>query len=311
MKADYDGMGHPLHAYDAYGQLVTTNTYDATGDLTGTTDALGNRTIFAYNPSGTLASTTDALGHVTQYGYDQAGDVTGVTDASGHATTFTYDGDGNKATQQTTRTNALTGRTETLLTQFFYDPDGHLIRTIAPDGSASQTVYDSLGKVDHTVDAAGLVTGYVYDALGNLTQTVAPGGFTTSTTYDAGGNRQTTTDPLGRVTGDEYDSLGRLVASGPAASTAIGNPTAFLPAGTINWLTDGGSAPIHSSTTFDDDGDALTGTDEDGHTIATRDVVPATADPCRHTLHGHAGRALRGAQGEWQAWISKHHSARR
>ena len=48
---------------------VTTNTYDADGNLTSTTDPLGHTTGYAYDAQNRLVSETDPLGNITTYTY--------------------------------------------------------------------------------------------------------------------------------------------------------------------------------------------------------------------------------------------------
>jgi len=265
----YNGFGQALSVTDPLGKTVTASTYDAYGNLTATKDALGHETDFTHNPNGTLATTMDAKGNSTQYTYSPTGDVSAVKDASGHETNFGYDANGNKTSQTTTRTNAR-GQTETLLTQFSYDGNGRLIQTVAPDGATSQTVYNSLGKVDTTTDAAGRQTSYTYDVLGQRQTTTYPDG-TISVLYDANGQRIASTDEVGRINASVYDTLGRVVQSGP-----VNAATPFLANGAPNWLTSG-STSLVSTTTYDDGGEVTAKTDALGHkSSATYDDLGRT-----------------------------------
>jgi len=249
----YNAFGQPLTVTDALGKTVATNTYDGNGNLTVTKDALGNETKFSYNANGTLQFTQDALGRRTGYQYDPSrpGDVAQVTDAKSHATSFTYDGDGNKKTQLTSRTNALTGQPEPLSTSFDYDASDRLQKTTYPDNTTSQTFYNSLGKVDYTLDALSRKTSYAYDELGQLTKTTYPDNTTATTVYDDGGQVTSRTDRAGRISGAFYDSLGRTVASG--ALDAQGN-----------FLRDALGNPVYAGTYYDDAGQVLAQVDERG-----------------------------------------------
>jgi len=248
----YNAFGQPLTVTDALQKVVTTNTYDDAGNLKVTKDALGNETKFSYNPNGTLQFTLDALGCQTNYQYDPArpGDVSQVTDAKNHATSFTYDGDGNKKTQTTTRTTP--SGPQTLSTLFDYDASDRLQKTTYPDNATSQTFYNSLGKVDYTLDALSRKTSYTYDELGQLTKTTSPDNATATTVYDDGGQVTSRTDRAGRISGAFYDSLGRTVASG--ALDAQGN-----------FLRDALGNPVYASTYYDDAGQVLAQVDERGN----------------------------------------------
>jgi len=255
----YNASGHPLTVTDPLGHVVSTNNYDGSGNLKWTQDALGHETDFTYNPNGTLSATKDAKGNVTQYAYGDPANpssVTQVTDAQGHTTSFTYDANGNKKTQSTTRKNA-SGGTDPLLTQFSYDADDRLTGTIAPDNATSQTFYNSLGKVDYTLDALGRKTSYTYDDLGQLQTTTYPDGYSTGVTYDAGGQRIASTDKVGRISASVYDTLGRVVQSGPASSVPVNGPPV--------WLTNAAGKPLVSATTYDDAGQVTYETDALGH----------------------------------------------
>lgn len=263
----YNGFGQLLTVTDGLGKTVTTNAYDAQGNLKSTMDALGHATTFAYNPDGSLKIKTDAKSNPTGYAYDSngaPGNLTQVTDASGHATMFAYDGDGNKTGQSTTRTNAL-GQTETLTTQFVYDAADRLIQTTTSDTATSQTFYNSLGKVDHTVDAAGRATAYSYDDQRRQTGVQYPDTTTTATVYDAAGQSVLSVNRGGQANATVYDSLGRVIQSGPV-NPAIpflapqnGNPYVAP-----NWLKDTNNNSIYSATTYDDAGEVLVARRMDG-----------------------------------------------
>ncbi len=286
-SSKYNAFAQLLTTKDALGNITAANAYDAYGNLTSTTDVLGHVTAFTYNPDGTVATTKDALGHTTGYGYDAYGDVTSVTDALGHSTSFAYDVMGNKLSQTTTRSDALTGGVDTITAQFAYDGQGRLVQTTAPDGSTSVTVYNDLGKVDHTVDALGRVTAYVYDSQSRLTQTAYPDGTTSRVTYDLGSRRTSSTDRAGRATTYAYDSLDRLLSSTEhgTAGTAVTTASTFDPDGETTAETDANGhttryfyddlgrktsttdalGHVVEQATYDDDGRELTSTDANGN----------------------------------------------
>ncbi|HLG15061.1 MAG TPA: PKD domain-containing protein, partial [Blastocatellia bacterium] len=204
----YNDLRQVLTVTDPKG-AVTTNVYDFRGNLTSTRDALGNTTSFTYNSLGLRETMTDALGRVTRYGYDGNGNLAGESDALGHVMSYAYDATGNRISQTTTRT-APGSVIETLVTTFEYDRQNRLTKTIYADGTATQTVYNSIGQQAATIDQLGRMTSFTYDSMGRLTSTAYPDTTTESSTYDAEGRRLTSTDRAGRVTSFEYDVLGRL-----------------------------------------------------------------------------------------------------
>jgi len=216
--SETDPLGHVTsYAYTSTGKLLsvtdplgrtTSNTYDLNGNLLTTTDPLGKVTTNAYSAKGLLYQTRDPLGHVTTFGYDAYGNLTSQTDAAGTVSTYTYDANGNRLTQTVTRT--VNGAPQTLTTSYAYDANGHLLQTTAPDGSATQTVYNNLGQRTATTDARGNQTSYQYDADARLIQTTYPNTGTEQASYDNNGNRTRFTNRDGTLTTYTYDALNRL-----------------------------------------------------------------------------------------------------
>jgi RHS repeat-associated protein len=226
----YDGVGNQTSMTDALGKTTSTTfnnfrepltdtdplgrvktyTYDTNGNLVSLQDPLGNITSFTYGKNGLPTSKTDALGNKTSFVYDGNGNLTSQTDALGNTSTYTYDANGNKLSQMVTRTKA-DGTKETLTTQYQYDTNGRPIKTVNPDGSSTQTIYDAIGRQSDTVDALGRKTHYDYDADGRMNRTTYPDGTTESVTFDALGRSIGTTDRAGRTTFNTYDALGRLI----------------------------------------------------------------------------------------------------
>ncbi|MDR3665124.1 MAG: proprotein convertase P-domain-containing protein, partial [Mycobacterium sp.] len=239
-----------LTTYDAAGNAKSTERYGNVVITAGTPishGALLSSTSTTYDAAGNVISTTSAGGAVTTYAYNAAGQQTEArTTANGvtSTTTTTYDAAG----RVTSTTDAL-GHT----THYVYDGDGHLVKTVFPDGGTSKTVYDSNGRKVASIDQDGNETDYGYDAYGNLTsvqlpaitlvypessytarptysysydaygnllsETVpAPGlpsgqGETTSYTYDAFGHKVSETLPMGQTESWSYNALGQLASS--------------------------------------------------------------------------------------------------
>ena len=212
----YNVLQRPLTVTDPLGN-VTTNTYDGHGNLATTKDAAGNTTTNVYDNRGNLTSTTDALTHATTFFYDRHGNLSTQTDALNNVTTNTYDLNGNRLTQSVTRT--FNNAPQTLLTQFAYDGQNRLTKTTFPDGSATQTHYNSPGQVDIDTDELGHQTQYVYDSDGRRTTTTYADGTTSNTQYDANGNRTQTTN-RGIVTSFVYDKINCLTQTTSAPNTA-------------------------------------------------------------------------------------------
>lgn len=205
----YNSRDQVLTATDALNR-VTTNTYDANGNLLSVKDPLNQTTTNTYNSRGLLETRTDPLGNLTRFEYDTTGNITRETDPLGNVTTYTYDANNNKLTQSVNWTNAA-GVVETIVTTYQYDKLGQLIKTINPDNSFTENVYDSVGKQIATRDQLGRQMDYTYDDLGRLVRIAFPDGTNQESTFDDEGRLLTLKDRANRTTTHTYDSLGRML----------------------------------------------------------------------------------------------------
>ncbi|MEI9997617.1 MAG: hypothetical protein WDM91_23685 [Rhizomicrobium sp.] len=256
-----------LPTADSRDQL-TRNFYDPAGRLIGTLDADGYLTAYLYNAAGqktdvvvysdpavwnasfatTLASATpSATNDVhTRYFYDADGRLQYTLDSKLVPTEYVYDAQGNlvHVTQYdgaiastATYTNAyIAGRivTQSLATQ--------------PGTRTTWNVYDPVGRLAYTIDAAGDVTSNTYDAIGHLIKQVRFATARTTTSdpsqgtmdtwvgtnanaadrttrffYDAAGQLAYEVDALGYVTRHTYDFAGRVVSDVRYADSYAGS----------------------------------------------------------------------------------------
>jgi RHS repeat-associated protein len=210
--------------------------------------------------SGMLKDVTDALGNKTSYAYDAVGRKTSVVDAVGnaaggipaeHTTTIGYD---NEDRVRFVRLPAPAAGGAELVTETRYDEVGNPVVQIDANGQVTTYAYDernSLAQVkesplawtnpssppaqvittEYARDAGGnptritrakgdvayeRVVEYVYDGRGlPRTETQYPawpstsGPLVTVFGYDATGNATTILDPLGQTTTVGFDALGR------------------------------------------------------------------------------------------------------
>ena len=177
---------YQIFAYDAHGNLLTAETFDAGGNLTGTTTLTYNAAdeltsvsypdglslAFTYNAQGQRTQSVDQSGYTTTYGYDALGRLSELTDGSGSTIVqYTY----NPLGQLQEKLNG-----NDTYTTYAYDPDGNLTSEInyASDGAVNSSftyAYNTLNEVTSMTDAAGNVTTYGYDATGKLTQVTSGG----------------------------------------------------------------------------------------------------------------------------------------
>ena len=173
--------------------MWSTTSYDADGNVTATTDPLGNVTRYGYDALNRKTQVTDASGaylgdpaHTTTTAYDALGHVTSATDADYNTTTYQYDRLGRLASE----TDPL-GNTTT----YAYDADGNLTQKCDPEARVTQYSYNAVNEqveerwlhyfglgnnytIDTYYDAAGEIIGvidsaaryqYAYDGLGRVT----------------------------------------------------------------------------------------------------------------------------------------------
>ncbi|WP_440467306.1 RHS repeat-associated core domain-containing protein [Pseudomonas sp. YH-1] len=209
------------YTYTAQGLIKT-----ADGPRTDVQDV----THYTYDAKGNLTKVTNALGQETLLGnYDERGNPSTLTDANGVVSTLTYSGVDPKLASITTA-----GST----TSFQHDAVGQLTKITRADGSWLQYTYDparrltaitnNLGeRVEYDVDVAGKRTAqrlkdasgtlkqqqtWVYDELGRLLRSVGAGAQTDRYQYDLNDNPTSHTNPRQFSSSSSFDALDRMVS---------------------------------------------------------------------------------------------------
>ncbi|MCE4070930.1 MULTISPECIES: RHS repeat-associated core domain-containing protein [Pseudomonas] len=217
------------YTYTAQGLIET-----ADGPRTDVQDV----THYTYDAKGNLTKVTNALGQETLLGnYDDRGNPGTITDANGVVSTLTYSGVDPKLASITTA-----GST----TSFEHDAVGQLTKITRADGSWLQYTYDparrltaitnNLGeRVEYDVDVAGKRTAqrlkdatgtlkqqqsWVYDELGRLLRSVGAGAQTDHYQYDLNDNPTGHTNPRQFSSSSSFDALDRLVSQTDALNGA-------------------------------------------------------------------------------------------
>ncbi len=221
----------------------STLSFDSQGNVSSTTDALGNSSSAGYDTSNNLTSQTMTVSGqplTTSYTYDSFGDVQTATDPAGDTTSFAYNATGQPITSTDALGNTtyygydangnLTSTTSPmgLTTSFSYDASGNVLSTTTPDGITSSTYYQkgdtggAPGDLKSTTDTHGTTTTYTYDANNNpLTSDwtwTQPGSnppvtqdMKTTNVYDANDHLIQTIAADGTITDTVYDASGRAV----------------------------------------------------------------------------------------------------
>lgn len=197
----YDDDHYLLGIQDARGITPIQNSYDASGRLTGHTDALGHSISYEHDLVQSRETVCDRLNHCTVHAYDDRGNVLSTTDALGYVTTYDYDDRDN----QTSECNPLGQCSE-----YTYDDDDNRTSETDPLGYTTIYTYDGRGNMLTVTDPLGRVTTNTYDGSGNLTRVEDPEGNFTEYTYNPAGLQTSMTDALGNVTRYEYDDFGNL-----------------------------------------------------------------------------------------------------
>ena len=204
----YDRKGRMLTQTEVDGggrERVTEYVYSGAGDDRQRTDAEGAVTRNHYDNLGRLIAEENGLGGVTRYVYDKHSRVILEVGAEGAVTRYSYDLNGNRLSEVEYATAIDTSKLTTLEvseqdvatllkvsgadqhTRYEYDANDRLIKTTAPDGTVTTSVYkigegyqlvdnltsdragreilDSNGRVLYQLDNEGRVTAYRYDSV--------------------------------------------------------------------------------------------------------------------------------------------------
>jgi RHS repeat-associated protein len=233
-------------AYDAtHVDGTTTETFDAAGDVTSETDALGNTTGYSYNSDDELASETAPDGTETAYSYDSAGEVTEETEtfASYSASTlYAYDGDGRRYCEVAPAEAALgkscptsppssppTPSSDSYLgaTITTYNANSQAVQVTNPVGGVTYTAYDSAGRVYCTVSPREALADVTCPSSPPTTApTIGDDPYlgATITTYDALGRPVQVTNPLGGITLTAYDQAGNVTETTVESNSSTDAP---------------------------------------------------------------------------------------
>ena len=179
----YNDQHLPTAFWDVAGQM-TTNTYNARGQLLATTNPRNETTSYTYDTNGYLLAVDGPLpgtNDSTRFTYDDVGRVQTITSPDGYTLAYRYDN------------------------------LDRLTNVAYPDGTFTAFTYDKLDRVKSR-DRMGRETLFAYDALRHLTSVQDPLNRVTRFEYCGCGSMSGLIDPMGRRTTWDYDLQGRLAA---------------------------------------------------------------------------------------------------
>jgi len=164
--------------------------YDELGNVTGTTDADGRKSVYFYDQLSRLTSTKYADGESVAYTYDLAGNLLSMQDGSGWQF-YSYDIRDRLTSVTYSPSNSPTDPAA-LRIGYEYDLSNRLTALIYPSGKRVEYGYTAAGKLNRVTEKAtgqaDLVTTYAYAATsGLLLKTTRSNNTETSYGYDSNG----------------------------------------------------------------------------------------------------------------------------
>ena len=181
----WDSLQRPTRLDFPDGTLVT-NTYDKL-DLVRVVDRMGFTNSFDYNSVRQMTRAVNPRGVVTLYEYCSCGSLETVTNAF--------------------------GTPEQQVTRYYYDLQGNLTQTVAPDNYTVTRNYNSLGQVTNVTDGTTSITNY-YNNQGLLAASFNAFGQIAAATYDIVDRAISTVDANGVTVTNAFDELNRLLSKG-------------------------------------------------------------------------------------------------
>src|SRR5438132_846210 len=229
---------------------ITRYQYDALGRGINVTMPGGNSLLTDYNDLASWVRTTDQSQVFTCRIYDRAGRLISVIENansacySGIVTNYYYDevGDLVRITTATFQS-----------TVYSYDNLNRIVKTSYQYGTAESYGYDNNGNIVSKSDRNGVQTSYSYDSLNRVQVVKYYGTTVTNDTYTYDGNSNLVKlqsenatlsysyDPRNRVTCEKYAVNGATSITGPCGTGGGGS----VAAGTLITLANKTSVPLH------------------------------------------------------------------
>lgn len=272
------------------GNLTTTSTYDAAGNLTKVQQPDGSYLAGAYDTAYRLTSGTDSFGNSIDDTLDANGDRTvsnienpssvvtrghtatydtlgrQLTDVGGMSQTDTLASDNNSNFYQDTHSSSYV--------RYYRDALNRNSAQSYTGGFNVNKYHDAHDRLTSVSDPNGHTTSYVYDGFGDVIQVTSPDTGTAVYYYDSDGNLTKKVDALNVTTNLTYDALDRTLTTTYPADTSENVAYTYDQTGTgfsfgIGQLTSLTDAAGSVSYAYDERGNLLTQKRIDGSTTLT------------------------------------------
>lgn len=159
---------------------------------------------YTYTPEGYIESITDQNGNqYVRNEYSPDGRVTRQFLCGDSEYVMLYD--------DSRRVNTFLDVSSQSRTQYYYNRDKLVVKTVYPDGSCEESGYDTRQNRIWESNRRGGQTRRLFDGDGNVTEETLPNGLSTSYEYDNDGHLVREWDNGGREQWREYDYYGNLV----------------------------------------------------------------------------------------------------
>ncbi|MGE3298335.1 MAG: RHS repeat-associated core domain-containing protein [Porticoccaceae bacterium] len=231
--ASYDGVGNRIAERLVNGREIT-HRYDPLHRLQSSRDSLGEFLRRSYDADGNLTSATDALGATTSYTVNDLNQRSAAAAPEGRDQAWTYSVHDEVLTEQSPTAAITTHR---------YDAFGQRIETVLPSGSGADQPrrwsYDLAGNVKTQTDSKGITASFDYDTLNRRIRAqinADDGGQAETWRYDARDNAISHRDRAGIEETFRYDGEDRRLTRTRAGSLRESN--SYDPNGNLLTQTD-------------------------------------------------------------------------
>lgn len=223
----YDQGGRVLSTArsDAGGALgTTTYAYDLLGRRVKTTDATGRSSYTLYDEAGRVSAQIDAEGALTEYRYDRRDQLVQTIAYANKPTAAQLSSLAGNPAQTVAAVLPVPSSAQDRVTRRLYNVVGQMVKTIDAAGAVTQFYYDGLGRQSGSIQYANLLSSTQLAALAGLGTEIDPGD-ANATVASATDDRRTrqiwsddgllaaTVDGGGYVQEHQYDAAGQRIAT--------------------------------------------------------------------------------------------------